>query len=367
MKNLYPVVIGSALSIAMIGHAAPSKGYAEPTQASYENSNPYPMRYEVYGAYLYLQPNGSHLYYGAEAIGLNTSIAVPAVNANWNILEVKPSYHSGFDIGARILFDYADLDMTVNWERLHASNSSSFVASSAAGYMVGPFFDIGPNAEPYKIADGQASLHYDQVNVDFGTQFNLTNRWRADVCAGAGFAYIKESLGSSYSSLDGTIVRAVSTYSKFLGAGPQLGLDFRYKICGNFAFLSDSMLSLFMGQLKNGTTYESSTPELANLGVAQPNVQTTTVPHRMQLVPGFEQRIGASYDASFDCANLTLAIGYQCQIYLDAIQTVDMTAPQVLPPAAVFSTQVGVYAVGFQRTLSNFMLTGLFVSLDLRF
>jgi hypothetical protein len=63
----------------------------------------------------------------------------------------------------------------------------------------------------------------------------------------------------------------------------------------------------------------------------------------------------------------TFEVGYQCQIYLDAIQTVDLTSPQVLPAGAVFTTQVGVFAVGFERTFSNYMLTGPYGSIGLEF
>jgi len=44
-----------------------------------------------------------------------------------------------------------------------------------------------------------------------------------------------------------------------------------------------------------------------------------------------------------------------------------MTAPQVLPSSAPFSPQVGVFGVGFERTLSDFMLSGPYVSLKIEF
>lgn len=44
-----------------------------------------------------------------------------------------------------------------------------------------------------------------------------------------------------------------------------------------------------------------------------------------------------------------------------------MTSPQVLPAGAAFTPQVGVFAVGFERTLSNFILTGPYACLDIKF
>ena len=59
---------------------------------------------------------------------------------------------------------------------------------------------------------------------------------------------------------------------------------------------------------------------------------------------------------------------YQFQIYLNAIQSIDMTAPQVPPSLSpAITPDSGVYAVGFERTLSNFILTGPYVSLNVDF
>ncbi len=123
-----------------------------------------------------------------------------------------------------------------------------------------------------------------------------------------------------------------------------------------------------MGRMKNGTTFESYTPELTTLGIPQPNVQKTGVPNRVQLIPGFEQKIGFSYLASLGCVQLDFAIGYQCQIYLNAVQTTDMSS-QAVPPDTIESDfpTVGVFAQGFERTLSNYIQTGPYAALDIRF
>ena len=122
-----------------------------------------------------------------------------------------------------------------------------------------------------------------------------------------------------------------------------------------------------MGEMKNKTRFKSFTPELATLDVPQPNNQRTHVPNRAQLIPGFKQKLGFSYVATWDSIEVAFEIGYLCQIYINAVQTMDMTAPQVEPSGAIFTPQVGVFAVGFERTLSNYMLTGPYASLDFKF
>ena len=122
-------------------------------------------------------------------------------------------------------------------------------------------------------------------------------------------------------------------------------------------------------EMKNKTTYNSTTPELIPLLLpeTQPNVQTTSVPNRTQLVPGFEQKIGLAYIGTCGCFTFNLGVGYQAQVYINGVQTVDMTAPQVLPALALFTPDTGVFAVGFERTLSNYILTGPYVSLSVTF
>jgi hypothetical protein len=96
-------------------------------------------------------------------------------------------------------------------------------------------------------------------------------------------------------------------------------------------------------------------------------VQENIIPHQTQLIPGFEEKLGFSYMQSFKNCSLNLEVGYQFQIYFNAVQSMDMLTQAVpsfdpgnLPPLAVF-------ALTFNRTLSNFMLSGPYVSLGFCF
>jgi len=327
--------------------------------------------FEPFVEWLYLQPNGSSIYYAVEAFPFDTAIAIPEVSPNWQVFEIDPSYQSGFEVGSKFLFPRNDLSLEVNWERLHTHDSESMQVASqpyGTGNMVGPFFDIGPNSSAYKAAKGKAVFHFDAVNLIFGKSVCFVNDLSLRLYTGAGFTRIKQSISSTFSNPEADTSRGVSAHSTFLGAGPEFGLDFGYKLCGSFYFTGASSIALYMGQLKNHTTYTSFSPALAAASIPQPNVQQTTVPNRTQLIPGFEEMLGFSYVLSYCQCQFTFGAGYQFQIYLDAVQSVDMTSPQVLPsltPGA--SVDMGVYAVGFERTLSNFILTGPYVSLDVDF
>lgn len=322
--------------------------------------------FELFGDWLFLQPNGSSIYYAVEAFPYNTSLPVPEVSPNWTVFEIDPGYHSGFEVGSRFLFPKNDMTLEINWERLHSKDSDSMEVtplSYGTGNMVGPFFDIGPNSAVYKTAKGRAVFHFDAANLIFGKGICFANALKAHFYAGAGFARIKQSLSSTFSNPATSISRTIYNFSTFTGGGPEVGLDFDYNLGCSFYFTGNSSIALYMGQLKNNTTFTSVSPALS-----QPNVQQTTVPNRTQLIPGFEEKLGFSYAASFDRCEITFGAGYQFQIYLDAVQSVDMTSPQVLPSLLPSTAvQVGVYAVGFERTLSNFILTGPYVSMDISF
>ncbi len=369
MKYLLAI---SCLFATVFGANQPPQPCPVSQQCCPETLNPCGLTYGFYGEFLYLQPNGTDLFYGASAIGISptgsgdspiSSIASP----DWTILQIEPDYHPGFEVGLRLGSNSDNITVTANWERLHATDTNSFTASAAAGNMVGPFFDIGPNSAAYKVAKGKAVSHFDAVNLMFGKNLCFFNNFRTEFYGAAAFARIEQTLKSTYSNYSNSTVRVVKTGSTFTGAGPQIGLNYDYRIYKRFFFSGNSVLSLLVGQMKNTTTYQSIAPELASIGVSSPNNQEATIPNRTQLIPAFEQKLGFSWISTWKCVQATLAVGYQCQIYLDAVQTFNMASQAIPSDLAAVSPDVAVYAVAFEQTNSNFMLTGPYVFLGFEY
>lgn len=356
-----------AFSFAAASAAEPQIPCPLAKQCCPEVFKPDGVVYGFYGQCLVLQPNGSDLYYGVEADGLDESLSFPAVSPNWTVLEIDPNYHPGFEVGFNLFSEDHNLEVNLNWERMHSNDNDSFLAPPANGYMVGPFFDIGPNSVSYKLATGKLTSHFDEVNLTFGRRLCFFNNFATQFYAGAGFTRIQQTMFSSYANATQTLSRSVNNSSTFTGAGPQIGLDYEYRIYDEFFLKGNSVFSLLVGQSQNNTTFESYSPILTTFGVPQPNTQQTVVPNRTQLVPGFEQRLGFSYLAVWDSIRALFEVGYQCQIYINAVQTVDMTAPQVIPALVGVFPDVGVFAVGFERTMSNYILTGPYASIGLEF
>lgn len=314
--------------------------------------------FDAYFSALFLQPTSSNLHYAAEAVPL------PAPSPDWKIFDIHTDYQFAFEVGIGGIIHNTNTNLNLNWEHFHSTDSSSKTVSSSN--MIGPFFEIGPDASAYKKAHGHVVFHFDAANLDYGLFTNFGNRLHTNVFAGVGFSRIKQKLSSKYSNFEGTIVRTIKTPSTFVGAGPQVGLDFSYSIIKGLRFTGDALATLFVGNTKNHTQYTALAPELEGLGITPPNKQTTSVKKRTQVVPGFAGMLGFGYFAEF-CKHylIELEAGYRAQIYLNAIQSTDIGSEVVTPP--VIPDTVGVFARTFQRSTSNFALAGPYVSLKIGF
>ena len=304
---------------------------------------------------LFMKASGSNLHYAAEAIPF------PIQTPSWEIFEVNPGYKFGFDAGIGWAFHSLNSSLTANWTRMH-THSNAEMEVPLASDMVGPFFSIGPNANFFKQASAHAAFHFDEIALDYGTFIHFGNRLHTNLFAGLTYTRIKQTLTSTYASADSSIVLSVDTPSTFIGGGPQLGLDFAYRIVKGLHFTGDLAFDLLTGSLRNHTDFSTISPLLAGLGLPSPNYQSTTVPNRLQVVPGIESRLGFSYSMVFGKHYvIDLEAGYETKIYMNAVQSTDMGSQ--VNTGTVVTTGAGVYARTFQRTLSNFALSGPYATL----
>ena len=236
---------------------------------------------------------------------------------------------------------------------------------TAPNDMVGPFFEIGPDAFGYVNASGQVKYQYDTVTADVATLLNWNCNVKTHLFAGVEGTRIGQKYNTFYSNADGTVSRSIDTPSSFCGAGPRLGADFSYEIFEGLSFNGEGVVSLLVGNLKNHTTYRSNSPFLAGLGITPPNTQTTHVNDRTGIVPAFKCKLGLDYAFSVADYAFDIDVGYEVRLYLNAIQSVDMGSEVVTPPIA--PDEIGVFARTFQRNISNFGLSGPYLRITLRF
>jgi hypothetical protein len=354
------LTLGVVLTLALIPIFGKNSTEAQPKlHASSDVFLSAPLHtFEVHGTALYMQPTGSNLNYAAEAVPF------PVLSPDWKIHEIESEYHFGFDVGFMGVFHCTNTTLSLNWEHFHSSDSSSKTVASTN--MIGPFFEIGPDATPYKKAKGRATFHFDEVNLDYGLSIHFGDRLKSHLYGGVSFVRIEQTRSSHFSNLSGTIHRTIHIPSTFTGTGPQIGTDFAYRIVKGFNLTGQAAISLFVGTQKNHTDYKTSSPTLAAAGGPLPNHQKTQVHKKTQVVPGLEGSLGLSYVFTF-CKEkmLKLEAGYKAQVYINAIQSIDMGSEVVTPPLVLSTT--GVYARTFEQSLSNFALAGPYLTLDLGF
>lgn len=325
--------------------------------------------FDMYFNALFLQPLANNLDYAAEALPFNYGDSQPAVSPSWVLQEISPDLHFGFDVGCFGVFHDAKSSLLLGWERYHSPKDvESFVVSSVNN-MVGPFFEIGPDASPYKQVKGSVYFHFDEVNLDYGTFVNFGKLLHTNLFAGVSFARIFEHRFTQFADFANTIVRTLDVPSTFTGAGPQIGVNFTCKIVEGFQFVGNTRATLFIGTFKNHTDYSTTSPDLVSLNDQNPNLQSTVVPNKTGMVPGFEGKLGLAYKYKYrEHYMVKIEAGYQAQIYMNAIRSVDMGSEVALNAiGSVGSPTTGVYARTFERTVSDFGLAGPYATLSLGF
>ena len=314
---------------------------------------------------LYLQPSANNLDYAAEAEPFDFAVPNPALSPNWIIYDISPGYHFGFDAEIAAIFHGVNSRLSLDWERFHMDNESN-AQNVPSVDMIGPFFEIGPDASFYKKSTGYVNFHFEEINLDYGTLVNFGNRLSMELFSGVSFSRIIQYRKTHFADYQHAAQRTIKVPSKFWGIGPQIGVDFAYRIIEGLKFIGNTKASLYVGRLWNKTTYSTTSNELNVLGGPNPNIQTTTVYNRAGVVPGFEGMLGFAYDIPFLCNYLVkLEAGYLAQIYLNAIRSIDMGSEVSLTGAQTGAT--GVYARTFQRTVSDFALAGAYFNIEFGF
>lgn len=315
-------------------------------------------RFAIQGKALYLRPSSSNLNYAVEVVQF------PLTSPSWKIKTIRPDFQWGFEVEIAGIHPDKSSDIVLSWEHLKSKDSTcKHVASSN---RIGPFFEVGPSADLYKKARGKVFFDFDAINLNYGSFLQIGTDWQANVCFGISGAHIRQKLTSKFSNFSETIVRSIKIPSSFIGGGPQLGVNGFYQFNRYLHLTGEMVASLLVGRVKNHTYYKAQTPNLVELDISSPNKQSTSVRHSTQVVPAFKGKLGISSSYAFNSgAELNFETGYQVQIYLNAIQNVDIGSELTAP--AVEVNEIGVFARTFHKSVHDFSLSGPYAMLNLTF
>ncbi len=306
----------------------------------------------------YVQPLVTNAHYAAEAIPL------PLPTPNWVINEINPCFHVAYDVGVVGIIHSSQSYVKLNWRHLCSFDSSTVYVPESD--MLGPFFSIGPDASPYSTATGKVNYYLQEGTVNYGTPIEVGSKLLAELYMGVNYAYISQKLEYFYANSSEEISRSIFTPSTFSGAGPQIGTTLAFHLIDGLDLVMGAAGSLMYGPVSNGTKYESTSPLLSGLDITAPNTQTTTMASRNQLVPSFDGQAGIAYTQAFcKCSKVAIEAGFRAQVYLGALQSVDMGSE--VPLDSIYASTVGVYARTFQKNISNLALAGPYLSIALQF
>ncbi|MBA3237620.1 MAG: hypothetical protein H0T62_04625 [Parachlamydiaceae bacterium] len=306
--------------------------------------------FTIEGRVLFLKPEGN-LHYVTEVHPL------PRSSQNWKIHDVKPGYHAGFDIGVSYIPRIRTTNLKLNWEHLHCKDSNSKIAHVSNHRPISTMFKIGPDAPLFTKAKGKSHFQYDAIKLDGGIFVSFGDYLLANFYGGLNGTRIKQTLTSKYVNDHRTVSRSINAPSTFGGLGPQLGVDFAYSLPAGFELSGGATASILVGSINSHTTFKSISTSSKHLGIKTANSQKIRQQHRSQVIPAFEGRLGLVY--SFEsCSNtIKLEAGYEAKVFINAIQSTEFSN-QVLKPSK---------RSDFHRHLSNFALSGPYISLNAAF
>lgn len=361
-KSLYSLLC--VLFVATTAYAGTSCSVAREHQTCYTNTSCgdvsvgcFPYTFDVQFRALILKPSTSNSYFGAMAQGL------PLPSPRWTILDLHPKYHFGFDLGFRTSFLNPCRNIGVNWERFNSSTHRLFVAPEASD-MVGPFFEIGPNASPYQNVDGREHFSFNAVHVNAAQLIEIGDT-QAHLFAGINFTSLKQTMTTRFANTNADFVRTIFSPISFRGAGPEIGVCLNYQTYFGLELTGKLAAAILVGHNKNNTEFVS-TSTIVVPDLTYPNLQSITSENRTIVVPVFEEHIGLGYGCNFWCNySARIEVGYEARVYFDALQSNDMGSEVSSLTTAQAST--GVFARTFGRHVSNFALTGPYVAFNLSF
>lgn len=357
-KKIFGFLIGFGL-IASLGAAKAGMKDDDSLDISIPNIRP------GFGASftaLELRPGASNLNY----VIYNKEL--PLQSPSWNEKEIHPGYHFAFELGVRYIFPEGK-DISLTWTHLNTSNSES-IATPNDNFFLGPDYEIGPTGIVIRNATGSARFKYDVVNLDAGQYVDFGCHVQMRIFGGLSDAMLREKVHAGYfgnritGEFAGPFSMQQEVKSDFNGIGPRIGLEGNYDPGFGFGFMGEIAGSLLIGKIHSKTNFIGTSVELLSRFGEVFNHQDIHDQHVLQVVPGFDAKLGVTYKHCFSQGPLLiLGAGYQAAVYVNAIS-------QYLPGTLVEGEGIetgGIFVATMNHTLSNYSVQGPFLNATLQF
>ncbi|MDP3705597.1 MAG: Lpg1974 family pore-forming outer membrane protein [Legionellaceae bacterium] len=330
---------------------------------------------------LSLQPQSNNLAYAYWVAGIQPYYQ------NWHAQMLNPSNSLAYELGYNYAVAQTPYSASIDWLHINTSDSSFKQASESSSLLtiefVAPPFEMSPPVFGIKRADSNLKFGFDNVGINVGKLFEFNSKFRAKLVGGIDILHVDQTIttvfgdfqsipGTPYSytlDADPSYSLQVQSQSKYVGVGPDLGLDVEYDVIGGFGMIGQAKGSLTAGTTSTEEFFQGTSANLTALGIGISHQQITT-PNKTQVVPGFDGKLGLYYRYfGVKVANFTLEGGYRMLTYLNAITTI--TPATLVQPGTVTVTPefaTGTLAiVSITKQDSPFNLNGPYINLKIGF
>ncbi len=333
----------------------------------------------IHVSLLYLQPNSNNLDYAYWVSGLQPYYQ------NWHAQKLDPNNAPMFDVGFYYAFPDSTYGALLDWMHLSTTSKGFKQATQNTDLttleFVAPPFEMSPPVFGIKRADAKVKFNFDNIEMNFSKNFNYGSRLRTKISGGIDVLRVGQTLTTIFSDYAGAEATPYSyalpadpsysfqllSKSKYVGAGPDLGLSVEYDLIYGIGLIGKAIGSLTAGTTNTKELFTSTSARLTTLGIGTSHQQITT-PNQTQVVPGFDGKLGVYYHyKAKKRANITIEGGYRLLSYLNAITTIrpnTLVQPGTTQATPEFST--GTMAiVSIVKENSPFNLNGAYVDFTL--
>jgi hypothetical protein len=268
---------------------------------------------------------------------------------------------------------------------LNSNDTSSKQASTSTDLttveFVGPPYEMSPPVFGIKHVDSRVNYNFDDILFNVGRFVEFDNHVQAKFFGGVSVLKLNQTINTTFSDMAGTPATPYSyplapdpsfsfqtqNVSKYLGAGPDLGMKLRFKTSSGFGVMGEFLGMLTAGTMQAQDNFTSTSSRLTTLGIGVSQQQITT-PNATQIVLGADGKLGVFY--TFEGKNIpefTIEAGYRIATFINAIQTISPNT--LVQPGTVIVTPefaTGTMAIVSTNSPSSpFNFNGPFINFKL--
>jgi len=288
-----------------------------------------------YVSLLYVKPTSDNLKYATFVSGTQPYYQ------SWHYLAINPNYHPAFELGYNYAVHDTSYGAAVYWMHLNSNDSSSKQASTNTDLstveFVAPPFEMSPPVFGIKHVDSNVNFAFDNVMIDASQSVEYGSHIQAQFFGGLSILNLNQTLTTTFSDYAGSPATDYSyatppdplfsfelqNISRYLGAGPNVGVSVQYESASGFGISGQILGLLTVGTIKTQDNFTSTSTRLTSIGIGT-SYQQLTAPDATQVVFGADSKLGVFYHFQTNrLSRVTIDAGYRMATFINAISMIN--------------------------------------------